>query len=250
MGSIASRFSFDYEMALMSGATTGFIVNKFGRNPDVDGPEDIWGGGGTYTGFPTGSAETLTISSSSAEDGAAGLTGALTLRILGMDTNFNLIAENVTLNGTSNVTTSQSFKRMYRAYVLTAGSNTTNVGDITIKHTTTVANIFAVIPAGFSQTEISGYTIPAGYTGYLHSWSIAMNDTTANTALCAFWIREPSAAVRIILPTRVSTAYRAPVELFGGISLPEKTDIMVRALSVANTNADIIARFDLIVLKN
>lgn len=248
---MSSIYSLSDEIAIMRGIVpNAFIVNKFGRNSDTDGPEDIWNGGGFYTGFPTGSAETLTISSSSAEDGAGTQTGVLTMRITGLDTNFASITEDVTLNGTSGVTTVQSFKRMNRAYALTAGSNTLNVGDITIKHTTTTANVFAFIPAGFSQTEIAGYTIPAGYTGYLKTYSIAMNDTSANSALCSFWTREPSSGVRIIYPTRVSTAYRAPVEFYGGIAFPEKTDVMVRALSVANTNADIVARFDLVLFKN
>ncbi len=62
--------SIDSEIDIAAGRYTGLsIVNKFGRNPDVDAgstPEDVWNGGGTYAGFPTGSTEQFQVFSSSA----------------------------------------------------------------------------------------------------------------------------------------------------------------------------------------
>ena len=51
------------------------LGSKFGRNSDIDGntsPEDLWDGGGLYTGFNCTEAETLEFFSSDIED-----TGAL-----------------------------------------------------------------------------------------------------------------------------------------------------------------------------
>lgn len=47
------------------------IEVKFGYNDDITAGEDIWSAGGAYTGFPTGSAETLTLASTSTEDQGA-----------------------------------------------------------------------------------------------------------------------------------------------------------------------------------
>lgn len=61
------------------------IVNIQGRNSDVDtaSPEAIWEGGGIYTGQPVGgSAETIDVFSSNANDAAAG-TGLRTVRLFG-----------------------------------------------------------------------------------------------------------------------------------------------------------------------
>lgn len=53
---------------------------KFGRNPDVDGgPEDIWNGGGKYTGFDATANENLaTVSSSAADVGSLVSSGTVT----------------------------------------------------------------------------------------------------------------------------------------------------------------------------
>lgn len=82
------------------------IVQKFGRNTDVDSgtlPEDMWGGSSTYTGFPVGgNAERLAFVSTSADDAEAG-TGARTVTIIGLDGNWNQQTETVTLNGLTTV---------------------------------------------------------------------------------------------------------------------------------------------------
>ena len=238
------------EVAVAEGKYTDrFIVTKFARNSDVDAAEDIWNGGGNYTGFPSGSAETLTILSSSANDTSGG-TGARTLRVFGLDSDYNLQQEDVTLNGTTGVATSNSYKRVYRAYILTSGSGTTNAGEITIRHTTTTANVFAVMPTGFGQTQIANYTIPANHTGYLKRYSASINDNTSNRAEMVIKRVDQNGTIRYFRPFIVSDVSPITREVYGGLVFEEKTDITFRALSVTNTNADITVSWDMMVVKN
>jgi hypothetical protein len=134
-------------------------VEIFGYSPNIantaTGP--MWEGqtqsGGLYT--PPSSAAPLVLVSSSASD-----TSALSVRIEGCGANFVALTETIALNGTTNVTTTNSFLRINAMYV----TNGTNVGTITAKISSTT---YAQINAGVGQTQMSIYTVPAGYTFYL-----------------------------------------------------------------------------------
>ena len=103
-------------------------VYKFGQNVTVgDSVETIWAQGGLYSYPP--SATTMTVSSSDTNDTSAG-TGARTVLISGLDGDYNEISETITLNGQTPVTTTNSFIRVNRAIVLTAGSGGANAGII------------------------------------------------------------------------------------------------------------------------
>lgn len=147
-------------------------VNFFGRNPDVDTastPEDVWLGGGAYTGHPTGSPETIEVFSSSANDTSAG-TGARTVQIEGLATKTSTAytTENLTMNGTSAVTSSGTWYRINKITVLTAGSVGTNDGTITVRHTTTTANVFAQLSAGSGRSAVGAWTVPDGTTLFIN----------------------------------------------------------------------------------
>jgi len=244
----------DHETDVMTGAygTDRFSISKFGRNPDIDTgtvPEDIWASGGVYTGFPVSSSETVEVFSSSTSDTSAGV-GARTIRIIGLDANYLIQQEDLTLNGTTAVTSVGTYRRLNRAYMLTAGTSVTNVGTITIRHTTTTANVFAGIAIGFGQTEIAGYTIPAGYVGYLKSYRASMLDSGSNKGIVGFWTREFGGAVRIQRTFAVATDTNTDISLYSGVMYPEKTDIMLRCLSVLNSNAVINGSFGILLIKN
>lgn len=238
----------DEETDLMTGkfGLDRFTYSKFGRNTDVDGAEDIWNGGGSYTGFPTSDVETITIKSSTTTADAG-----LTLYIYGLDTNYAMQSEIVTLNGSGVGVTQNTYRRTHRAYVITpAAGQTTNNGILTATHTTTTGNIFFAMPAGFGQAQVACYTVPANYTAYLRVYCVSMQDTNSNNCVCAFWTRENGKAVRIQRPFAISTAYSIETRIYSGISFPEKTDIAVRVLSVLNTNADVSASFGMLLVKN
>jgi len=148
-------------------ATLGLIpgVSRFtvqGHNTDVDTgsvPEDVWQFGGLYP-FPT-SAQSLEVLSSSAADTAAG-TGARSVRVTGTAADLSPISEVVVMNGTSPVALSNSFYRINLFVAVTAGSDGSNAGSITLR----VASAGPVL--GFMEARdglsMSGiYTVPAGF---------------------------------------------------------------------------------------
>ncbi len=109
------------------------ILHQSGHNPDIDigsAPEDVWDSGAAYP-FPAAAAAT-TIISDSATDAAAG-TGARTVIVYGTNAAGLHIQETVTMNGTDPVTLVNQFFRVYRATVLTAGTNTTNAGIVVVR---------------------------------------------------------------------------------------------------------------------
>jgi len=118
----------------------------------------VWENATTYT-YPT-SATTMTVVSTSASDD----TNAKIL-ISGLDANFAPISETIALNGTSGVTTVNSYLRINSLLMTSTGtSQSTNVGVITVKQS---SNIVAQINAGIGKSQSTIYTVPAGYSFYL-----------------------------------------------------------------------------------
>jgi hypothetical protein len=149
-----------FELQLARGQIAGHTpVYIFGYSNTVGntalGP--LWEGltpsGGTYV-YPSSAAQFTIVSTSSSD------TSALSVQINGLDANYNQISEVIALNGTSNVTSVNSYLRINSAVV----TNGTNVGSISFKQGST---LYAQINAGVGQTEMSIYTVPAGYTFYL-----------------------------------------------------------------------------------
>ena len=160
----------DFFLAVAKGDFTGYSnVSKFGYNPAVPSIayESIWEGSNAY---PWQTVEDqLEVLSSSANDTSAG-TGARTVELQGLDSSWNLLTETVIMNGTTAVTTTASFLRIFRARVVTAGTSLRNEGDITIRDqdtSTTRALITNGPTSSFGQTLMAVYTIPAGKTGYV-----------------------------------------------------------------------------------
>lgn len=155
--------NFKYEVAL--GRRQGYTLwNKFGYNTDVDtatDPEVVASFGGAFT--PLTSASTLTIvSSSTADDGDPGGTGAQTIRVTGIDANRDSVVEDFTMDGTSNVVSTSTWLGINRVVVLTSGSGDTNAGTITITATTGGATQ-ATIPVGESVTQQLIYFTPRNH---------------------------------------------------------------------------------------
>lgn len=223
------------------------IVDVLGRNFDVDTgtvPEDMWGGGGLYTGFPTGAAEEFQVLSDNVAD-----TGVLTFFYLPSFTSTKYLTATVTLNGTTPVNTGVSGVRLTIATYNNANPTTFNVGTITVRHSVTTTNVFCVVPAGRSQTNVGGYTVPFGSVGILLKYFCFVRNTTSGSVDGAIWYREFGQSPRLRRPfTATSTFIYAELPT-GGIILPALTDIIMRVSSASVNNLDVIGGFDLLVLK-
>jgi hypothetical protein len=136
---------------------TPFLLYGYSASVSNTAFGPLWEGltqsGGLYP-FPASAAQ-LTIVSSSASD-----TSALKVLIQGLDANFAPISEVIALNGTSNVTSVNSYLRVNNVSV----TNGVNVGNISFKQSTT---LLAQINAGLGVNQASVYTVPAGYTLYI-----------------------------------------------------------------------------------
>lgn len=147
------------------------LMRKFGANPDVDiGTEDIWDGGGVWVA-PT-QARTHDIASTDADDdGSPAGTGARTIKVFGLDGNYEDQSETLTMNGTTDVPTVNQYIMIHRMMVVTAGSTGNNVGNITATAQVD-GTVTAQITATRNQTLMAIYQIPNAKTGYLVHWYI------------------------------------------------------------------------------
>lgn len=167
LGGALVTADFDTEVALgnISNYTEGTIS---GRNPEINtttDPEDIWNGGGMYTGQPRNfTPETVQVFSSSVLDVNITGTGAWQVRFTGLRSRTSTFyeTETVNLNGTTPVLSVGTWWRINDAKILTAGTGRKNAGTITIRSSTTTANVFTVMPIGLNETSPTAFTVPFG----------------------------------------------------------------------------------------
>jgi len=213
------------------------IVHKFGANFDIDqadDPESVWTGGGLYPWDSLATAQTLYCLSTSASD-------TTTLTLEGLDANYNEISETVTLTGTSAVTTSTQFLRVFR---MTYDAN--NVGDIEARVTSATGTVVAQIAAGYAQTLMSVYTVPAGFTAYLISLDATIDGT--KTCQVLMYHRLSGKPFRIAHVAEADGHYR--YDFAAPLTVPEKTDIDIRVNEVSGNDARVTANFDLVLIKD
>jgi len=251
--------SHSFDLAVAENQIPGHtILEKYGRNSDIDSgsaPEDIWNGGGDYTGFPTGAAETMEIFSDDTSDTSAG-TGARTVTIYNlMDGSGNSMPDvTVTLNGTTPVSLgAQTYYRGgTRIKVRTAGSSGHNEGELTLRHTTTTANIFAVMPAERNQTAIAAYTVPMNKTLYVKriNFQMARANGSAGSANMTFRERPDGEVFHASVSPEITNSSSYTFENNGFLVFSAMTDIKARCESVSDNNTIVTADFSGFLIDN
>jgi hypothetical protein len=160
--------SFPYTYAIAENAITGHSpLLKFGTRTTVAAgtPSTIWEGPTALYAYMT-TAQQLKVSSTDNVNDNVGGTGALTLTLVGLDATWSEVTETITMTGTTVVTTTNSYIRIFRAYVATCGTSYTNTGTISVTNNAgTVTQL--IINIGDGQTLMALWTVPLGKVAYL-----------------------------------------------------------------------------------
>jgi len=236
-----------FYLAVQQGKVPGYsMVNKFGYNSSIGSGafETIWETGDDYPWQST--AVTVDVVSDDTNDDVAG-TGARTLKIQGLDSSYNLVEETVDMDGTTTVTTTQTFLRVFRMSVETAGTSGNNIGNISVTYTGG-SDVAATITAGNGQTLMTLYTIPAGYTGYL----LSMNISSGKDQEMEFkFIQRDNTIANAGFQTKQFLDVRGgqTTVIFNAINvIPQKSDIYVSGKASSTSSAS--ASFDLLLVQD
>ena len=232
-------FSNQYNLPLGLSVQKGLVQNysgihKFGLNTAVGTSfETIWDGNNTYT-YPS-SAGTATATSS---DTSSDNTG--TVLIEGLDSNYDLASETLTIGGSAGST---SFIRVFRATMKSANTGNNNVGTITITVSSTTV---AQIRPDYGQTLMCVYTVPRKHNAYLMQLDVGSSKDLENEV--RFIQKEISNgnvwATKAFITTRggfMEKNYAVPVVI------PEKTDIEL--IAKASATSAVSGGFELILEK-
>lgn len=209
-------------------------IDKFGYNSAVGTSfETVWDGNNVYTYIETAGTAVATSSNAATDDTAV-------IEVSGLDANYNEVSEQIIVGGVAGAV---EFYRVFRAVLISHPTADTNAGDITITVDTKDA---AIITAGYGQTLMALYTIPAGRTGFLvqldagsakdleNEVKIIIRNGTTNV-----WNTKSFVTLR---GTFIEKNWHVP------LTIPQKHDIEVRAKGSATTS--ISAGFQLIVCEN
>ena len=227
-GSAYAPIPFEYQVCLGQFPRYGFN-NKFGYNNSVGtSQEDIWNVGGIEAYLA--SAQTMNIASTSNnDDGSPAGTGAHTLIIYGLNNDWEEISEQVTLNGMTNVTTTNSYLRVFRMIVTAAGSTGSNVGTISAT-ASTAGTVHAQIAPTDNQTLKIQFSIPTGKYGIITHAEIGC--AKSDDCEVRFKVRpfgEVFQTKRLLNFFQITQSFSG----FIPILVPPKADITVTALSAA-----------------
>ena len=202
-----------FELQVSRGQITGHeVLSVFGYSASITNAAFIpaWENTAAYV-FPT-VASTMVVSSSSASD------TAVTILISGLDVDYNTITESVTLNGTTDVPTTKVFFRI-NSVITTVGNA---VGTMYVKNAG--GTTYAQVAIGAGKTNMSIYTVPAGYTAYLTQFD-AFSSTSVTSGVYATFraLRtSPTGVNNVVLQVPFLNDYSItrPYPLI----VPEKTD--------------------------
>ena len=220
-------------LAIQRGLVNNFSgIQKFGYNTAVGTVfETIWENGGLYA-YPT-TATTAVATSTSTDDNDS------LLHIYGLDSNWDLADEVITVGGSASTT---SFIRVFRSVLENANTGIVNVGKIT----TTVNSLpVSIVDVGYGQSLQAVYSIPRNYRGYLMSIDVG---TSKQKEVEAKFMQRPlngNTFQTKSLVTSFGTPFRK--DYLVPEILSEQSDLEMRAKADATTS--ISAGFQLILEK-
>lgn len=200
--------------------------------PTKDIPNDVWNFGGVLEYLD--SAETMNIQSTSVNDTTGG-TGARTVRIIGLNDDFNEIQEDVELDGVTPFSTGKSYLRILLMIVISSGSSQTNEGGITA--TSDISGLVQrFIGVGNSISHNSHFTVPRGKRLLVLQYDMNITELTGapSRVLISQQVKPPGSNTWLVMfqrqiDTRTSNNFN--IEQRVCYMLNEGTDIRLQALA-------------------
>jgi hypothetical protein len=226
-------------------------LTVFGYNQDLDTAEEsVWPDGGKV---PHGqSPAQLLVSSTSTDDAGAGI-GARTIRIDGVNANYDEIFEIVTLSGQTAVTTTNTFAAVNNVTVLTVGSAGHNVGVINIGTGVVTLGVPAVrwdlIFPTFNQRTTGHFTVPNGFTGYIVEGMFTSGQEVGTTSVVGkLLVTGPDHVARVGAVVAINNGaveynFKYP------LVIPEKYCVGATAVGSNNNNL-VSSMFTILLIKN
>lgn len=249
-----------YYLDAVRGLVPGTLaVHKFGVAEDINTSEgfvDIWDGtaddiGGKITDYNWADSAVIgQISSTVAGD-------TQTISIQGLDTNWDLVVQEVTLNGQTGVALTTPLRRFFRAYNVGSIEFT---GFIYISETGTTLSggrptndtkVFGIVHPENQQTEMALFTVPAGYSLYITQGWCHISKSSTTEAIIKIMRRDFEGVFRslhtLALQTSGSSGDQRPYPV--PLRLNEKTDIIYKAQVFSNSTS-VSAGFHGILIEN
>ena len=254
----------DFGLEASRGNITGITtVNKFGCSTDCDSgtATDIWDRANStdtqvvWTAPTTARTHQITSTSASDDGDPAGV-GANTVRVYGL-TGWGTaeVSEDITMNGTADVPTANSYVIIHRMKVLTKGATSVNVGVITATADTD-STVTAQINASQGQSQMAIYGIPSTQTAYMTNYYASLVKSASATTCSMELIVNPEPDVEL---TNFVIKHLNGMQSDGSNNFPNKFDppfsiagpaiIKIRA-NCSSSNNTVTAGFDLYLITN
>jgi hypothetical protein len=232
-----------FELQVSRGQILGHITTNifaYGSTPATAGVfRTVWENMATTEYVFPNSATTMTLVSTVNTDTA-------TITIIGLDANYNVLTENLVLNGTTGVTTANSYFRINSIFV-SVGSSTNPTGVITLTSGGVTYAQINTTTEGASTTSIGTsqmavYTVPKGFTfyGWRYGSYSSFNGNSANYTTYRALTNAPSGVQKVIVQTPFNTNYEInrvfPFGYPGGTDLRFQIASSAAASAVVNIN--------------
>lgn len=208
----------DFNRAVAEGRVPGVTgLSISGYNPTVGTSFIPCWEDGAYTYFS--SAQVVRIWSASELD------TNVSVLINGLDANYNQQTEIIVLtNGSTGVLTTKEFLRINGISLTRTPQNVGQIHAGSSDKTITLAYINTVASGGSAgRSQMTIYTVPAGYTFYLTQSNWYAANTGNQTATYRSWTQNPDGLINIVLTFPITTQYNSTKVV--PRPYPEKTDI-------------------------
>jgi hypothetical protein len=207
-------------------------IFAFSDNVKTGTPATLWELTGTTAyAFPTSAVQMTLVSTSASDDTRA------TILINGLDSSWNQISETIALNGTSNVTTVNSYLRINNMIMTSTGTGqTANVGTITAKNG---GITYSVISIALGRSQAAVYSVPNGYTMYLISINAFNGDAAPGNAINYQVKSTNNAQTHPVTLTVLQTAWDQRYQVIRENVFPytQKTDIRWQFSTASGTHS-------------